>query len=220
MFSPLSIAKRTRLFCSYQLNAAVDSQLASQRPPLAIMSMTAPFYAPVADSISSISRYIPAILGGGGGNDIRSGNRPGFFRLPSGIEVSNWPLGIKALKIKGILQMIGPNGEEKLQGSRGERRFSALNPHGNVDFFLPSAGVNEYLGEISPRPRDTENRNTAPNKHRRHVDCASFVLDRLFFCGISPNWDIFYPIRSNENWDGLSKSTTAWKWCEYLTSIK
>lgn len=87
--SRLSIAKRTRLFCSYQLNAAVDSQLASQRPPLAIMSMTAPFYAPVADSISSISRYIPAILGGGGGNDIRSGNRPGIFRLPSGIEVSN-----------------------------------------------------------------------------------------------------------------------------------
>lgn len=83
--------------------------------------------------------------------------------------------------------MAGPNGEEKLQGSRGERRFSALNPHGNVDFFLPSAGVNEYLGKISSRPTDTEHRTFAPNKHHRYVDCSSFVLDRLLFRGISPN---------------------------------
>ncbi|OXC69532.1 hypothetical protein AYX13_01699 [Cryptococcus neoformans] len=136
---------------AYQLNAAVDSQLASQRPPLAIMSMTAPFYAPVADSISSISRYIPAILGGGGGNDIRSGNRPGFFRLPSGIE------------------MTGPNGEEKLQGSRGERRFSALNPHGNVDFFLPSAGVNEYLDML-----------TAHLSYWTDSSFAAFLLTEIF----------------------------------------
>jgi hypothetical protein len=43
--------------------------------------------------------------------------------------------------------MSGPEGEERLQGSRGERRFSALNPHGNVDFVLPSGGVSEYLGK-------------------------------------------------------------------------
>lgn len=60
--------------------------------------------------------------------------------------------------------MAGPDGEEKLQGSRGERRFSALNPHGNVDFFLPSAGVNEYLGEISLKLKHPENRTFASNK--------------------------------------------------------
>ena len=43
--------------------------------------------------------------------------------------------------------MTGPSGEERLEGSRAERRFSALNPHGNIDFYLPSAGVSEYLGE-------------------------------------------------------------------------
>ncbi len=43
--------------------------------------------------------------------------------------------------------MSGPEGEEQLQGSRAERRFSALNPHGNIDFVLPSGGVSEYLGE-------------------------------------------------------------------------
>jgi hypothetical protein len=41
---------------------------------------------------------------------------------------------------------MGPAGEERLQGSRGERRLNALNPHGNIDFMLPSAGMSEYLG--------------------------------------------------------------------------
>lgn len=45
--------------------------------------------------------------------------------------------------------MTGPEGEERLQGSRGERRLNALNPHGNIDFMLPSAGMSEYLGTSS-----------------------------------------------------------------------
>ncbi|WVO15288.1 hypothetical protein L204_102944 [Cryptococcus depauperatus] len=113
---------------AYQLNAAVDSKIASQRPPLPITSVTAPFYAPFTDSINSISKYLPAVLG-------RTSNtkqsRPGAIRLPSGIE------------------MTGSHGEERLEGSRGERRFSAMNPHGNVDFFLPSAGVSEYLDMVT-----------------------------------------------------------------------
>ena len=55
--------------------------------------------------------------------------------------------------------MLGPAGKERLQGSRGERRLNALNPHGNIDFMLPSAGMSEYLGEtpnipilVPPRP--------------------------------------------------------------------
>jgi hypothetical protein len=112
---------------AYQLNAAVDSRIAAKRPPLAITSVTAPFYAPVTDGLGTISRYLPAYLGGGGPE--KKPIRPGAIRLPSGIE------------------MRGPSGHERLEGSRGERRFSALNPHGNIDFYLPSAGVSEYLGE-------------------------------------------------------------------------
>lgn len=56
------------------------------------------------------------------------------------------------------LKMSGPEGEERLQGSRGERRFSALNPHGNIDFVLPSGGVSEYLGERH-----------FPNLPKRHI---------------------------------------------------
>jgi len=115
---------------AYQINAAVDVKLAKKRPPLAITSVTAPFYAAVTDSFGTIARYLPAYLGGGGSGD-KKPQRPGAIRLPSGIE------------------MTGPSGEERLEGSRGERRFSALNPHGNVDFYLPSGGVSDYLDMVT-----------------------------------------------------------------------
>ncbi|KAK4686894.1 hypothetical protein P7C73_g3228, partial [Tremellales sp. Uapishka_1] len=115
---------------AYQLNAVVDSKLASRRPPLAITSVTAPFYTSVSEGLSSISHYLPTYLGGGT-PERKKPLRPGVIRLPSGLEMS------------------GPNGRERLEGTRSERRFSALNPHGNVDFFLPSAGVSEYLDMIT-----------------------------------------------------------------------
>jgi hypothetical protein len=111
---------------AYMLNAAVDCKLASKRQPLAITSVTAPFFSAVSDSFGTISKYLPAFVSGGAAD--KKPVRPGAIRLPSGIE------------------MTGPNGEERLEGSRGERRFSALNPHGNVDFYLPAAGPSEYLG--------------------------------------------------------------------------
>lgn len=114
---------------AYMLNAAVDVQLASEKKPLPITSVTAPFYAAVTSGIGSLARYmaVPSIFGSS--TDDGKPRRPGVIRLPSGIEMS------------------GPNGEERLEGSRGERRFSALNPHGNIDFFLPGAGPSEYLGQ-------------------------------------------------------------------------
>ncbi|WVQ93360.1 hypothetical protein IAU59_000428 [Kwoniella sp. CBS 9459] len=135
---------------AYQLNAAVDSRIAAKRQPLAITSVTAPFYAPVTDSFSTISKYLPSYLGGGPGGE-KKPVRPGVIRLPSGIEMS------------------GPHGEERLEGSRGERRFSALNPHGNVDFFLPSAGVSEYLDMI-----------TAHQSYWTDPSFAAFLLAEIF----------------------------------------
>ncbi|WVR09184.1 hypothetical protein IAU60_006246 [Kwoniella sp. DSM 27419] len=121
---------------AYQLNAAVDVKLAARRQPLAITSVTAPFYAPVTDSFSTISKYLPAYLGGGSQD-----KKP----------------------------MSGPTGEERLEGSRGERRFSALNPHGNIDFFLPSAGVSEYLDMI-----------TAHLSYWTDASFAAFLLAEIF----------------------------------------
>ncbi|WRT68907.1 uncharacterized protein IL334_005889 [Kwoniella shivajii] len=134
---------------AYQLNAAVDVKLAARRPPLAITSVTAPFYAPVTDGFTTISRYLPSYLGGGTGE--KKPVRPGVIRLPSGIEMS------------------GPSGEERLEGTRGERRFSALNSHGNVDFYLPSAGVSEYLDMI-----------TAHLSYWTDASFAAFLLAEIF----------------------------------------
>lgn len=118
---------------AYQLNAAVDVTLATKRPPLAITSVTAPFFSSFTEGIGSISRYLPSLpyISSPGSAKEPKPRRPGAIRLPSGIE------------------MTGPSGEERLEGSRGERRFSALNPHGNIDFYLQSAGVSEYLDMIT-----------------------------------------------------------------------
>lgn len=121
---------------AYMLNAAVDSKLAAQRQPLAITSVTAGFYATVSEGFGSISQYLPGLPAFVSGktpvNVDKKTARPGVIRLPSGIEMS------------------GSKGEERLEGTRGERRFSALNPHGNIDFYLTAAGVNEYLGTLTP----------------------------------------------------------------------
>jgi hypothetical protein len=137
---------------AYQLNAAVDVGLATKRPPLAITSVTAPFLSSFTEGIGSISRYLPAIpyISSGAVKEAKP-RRPGTIRLPSGIEMS------------------GPSGEERLEGSRGERRFSALNPHGNVDFYLPSAGVSEYLDMI-----------TAHASYWTDGSFAAFLLTEIF----------------------------------------
>lgn len=117
---------------AYMLNAAVDSKLAALRQPLAITSVTAGFYATVSEGFGTISRYmpsLPAFVSGSNTATPEKKSRPSVIRLPSGIEMS------------------GSKGEERLEGTRGERRFLALNPHGTIDFYLTAAGVNEYLGK-------------------------------------------------------------------------
>ncbi|GHJ86213.1 hypothetical protein NliqN6_2615 [Naganishia liquefaciens] len=130
---------------AYTLNATVDSKIAKQRPPLPITSVTAPFYSSVTEPLANLTKYfdgiplpsipIPAFMSGEKGKEgsksDKPARKPNMVRLPSGIEMS------------------GPEGEERLQGSRGDRRFSALNPHGNVDFVLPSGGVSEYLDALT-----------------------------------------------------------------------
>ena len=89
---------------AYQLNAAVDVGLAARRAPLAITSVTAPFYATVTDSFGTISRYLPSYLGGGASE--KKLIRPGAIRLPSGIEVSLISVTQSEKKTDGSRQII------------------------------------------------------------------------------------------------------------------
>ena len=142
---------------AYQLNAAVDVRLALKRKPLAITSVTASYLTSLTEGFGSISRYLPSLpalpalpFGTASAKDAKP-KRPQTIRLPSGIEMS------------------GPSGEERLEGSRAERRFSALNPHGSVDFYLPSAGVSEYLDMI-----------TAHQSYWTDPSFAAFLLTEIF----------------------------------------
>lgn len=147
----------------------MDSEIGRNRPPLLITNVTAPFYASVTDPLRDLGKYfdgLPFMSGGGSksnGKDESHGggaaSKPSLVRLPSGIEVSKPPhdqtpfcqctanVMADARGEINVSQMMGPEGQEKLQGSRGERRVNALNPHGNIDFMLPSAGMSEYLGK-------------------------------------------------------------------------
>lgn len=90
----------------YTLTATVDAEIARERPPLPITSVTAPFYATVTDPIRDLGKYFDGIpfissgnatpKGGNGTNGAGSSGKengtemirkPIMVRLPSGIEV-------------------------------------------------------------------------------------------------------------------------------------
>ncbi|KZS90434.1 hypothetical protein SISNIDRAFT_475303 [Sistotremastrum niveocremeum HHB9708] len=59
---------------------------------------------------------------------------------------------------------------ERLEGTRAERRFWALNPHGTLDFFLPSEGnISEYVDML-----------TAHSSYWGDPNLAAFVLSEIF----------------------------------------
>jgi len=61
-------------------------------------------------------------------------------------------------------------GPDKLQGSRAERRFAALNPHGALDFYLPGEGnISEYVDMI-----------TAHSSYWGDSSLAAFILAEIF----------------------------------------
>lgn len=137
---------------AYQLNAAVERELAKSRKPLAITSVNGTI-------ASSISQYLPAGL-----RKQLEGkpHRPGAIRLPSGLE------------------MLGPDGREQLAGTRAERRGSALNPHGSVDFYLPSAGPSEYLGKSSACSFADIDMVTAHASYWADPSFAAFLVTEIF----------------------------------------
>ena len=67
-------------------------------------------------------------------------------------------------------QLSGPSGSERLRGTKSERRFSALNPHGNLDFYLQSAGsISEYVDML-----------TSHGDYWADKSFAAFILAEIF----------------------------------------
>ncbi|KAL7410393.1 DDHD domain-containing protein [Mrakia frigida] len=140
---------------AYLLNATVDSKLAKHKTPLAISQVTAGVMASLSESVGrgvgTLSKIFDGIPNPFGAAASPS-KRPQTIRLPSGLELS------------------GPAGSERLRGSVGERRFSALNPHGNLDFCLNSAGsISEYVDML-----------TSHGDYWADKSFAAFILAEIF----------------------------------------
>lgn len=81
-------------YIRYTLTATVDSEIARDRPPLPITSVTSPFYATVTDPIRDLGKYFDGIpfISSGNSKATKDGpaemKKPIMVRLPSGIEVS------------------------------------------------------------------------------------------------------------------------------------
>jgi hypothetical protein len=111
---------------AYQLNAAVDAKIAAQRSPLAITSVTAPFYATVTEGFSTITKYLPTYLGGVATE--KKPVRPGAIRLPSGIEVSRepWPALTSDVRAERRGTARGDSGRATFFGSQPARQCRLL----------------------------------------------------------------------------------------------
>ncbi|KLT41457.1 hypothetical protein CC85DRAFT_247655 [Cutaneotrichosporon oleaginosum] len=145
---------------AYALNATVDVRVAKKRPPLAIPSVTGSLFPSVAlppmptmpalptlPSISGVKKYLP--FGG-----------PSSTKREPGSKDQKTP---ESEEVELITE------DERLAGTRGERRFAALNPRGSVDFFLPSSGVNDYVDMI-----------TAHSNYWADPNFSAFILNETF----------------------------------------
>ncbi|EJD52265.1 hypothetical protein AURDEDRAFT_181761 [Auricularia subglabra TFB-10046 SS5] len=127
---------------AYRLNPVVDSKRAFEMPPSAIESIN-------ASLLARISRAVWAL--------------PSYLTLPSmphfAMPFSRHPaqVGDKATR------------DAEAERARGRRRFAALNPHGTLDFYLPSDGLSEYLDMV-----------TAHMSYWSDATLASFILAEIF----------------------------------------
>jgi len=137
---------------AYLLNPCVDAQTAKNLPPSIVPSIT-------SSVMSGISHHFSRIW-----EDVM----PRSFVPSPPRSRTDSPSRPDVGKSPTTLELQGHN--EVLQGSRAERRFMALNPHGTLDFQLASEGsISEYVDMI-----------TAHSSYWQDPNLAAFVLVELF----------------------------------------
>ncbi|KAG8905484.1 hypothetical protein FRB99_008880 [Tulasnella sp. 403] len=148
----------------YLLNPCVDAELAKKLPATAIPNVTEGYISSFSNMMSKMFNNISIPL-------------PSFF--PSGTagpsSASAKPVGgtTKNVDAEGDVEMeLAAEGEpEALRGTKAERRFAALNPHGTLDYYLPSGtgNISEYVDMI-----------TAHSAYWSDDSLAAFVLAETF----------------------------------------
>ncbi|TDL17868.1 hypothetical protein BD410DRAFT_753898 [Rickenella mellea] len=134
---------------AYLLNPCVDAKKAKELPPSPIKSVNAAFMSTISTRVSKMFEGLPLPPFASSPRN-GSPSRPG----PVGRTESRYELG----------------GGTELTGTKSERRFAALNPHGTLDFVLPSDGaLSGYIDMI-----------TAHAAYWADPNFAAFVLAEIF----------------------------------------
>ncbi|KAL5524599.1 hypothetical protein ACEPAF_9739 [Sanghuangporus sanghuang] len=131
---------------AYLLNATVDARKARELPPSVIKTVTTPMFTSFSTRVSRLFEgVVPS------SSRSRSPSRP---RMPP-----NSPSGFE---LGGATDVS--------EASKEERRFMALNPHGTLDFVLPSEGnLSSYFDMV-----------TAHSAYWSDPNLAAFILAEIF----------------------------------------
>ncbi|KAL5482713.1 hypothetical protein ACEPAI_9307 [Sanghuangporus weigelae] len=131
---------------AYLLNATVDARKARELPPSVIKTVTTPMFTSFSTRVSRLFEGVVSTS-----PRSRSPSRP---RMPP-----NSPSGFE---LGGATDVS--------EASKEERRFMALNPHGTLDFVLPSEGnLSSYFDMI-----------TAHSAYWSDPNLAAFILAEIF----------------------------------------
>ncbi|KAG8970977.1 hypothetical protein FRB90_010636, partial [Tulasnella sp. 427] len=147
----------------YLLNPCVDAERAKVLPATAIPNVTEGYLPNFSGLMSKMFNNIPipTLWGnggpGGGGTGTSTPRKDGKDDTELGGDV--------------IMELADEGPAEGLKGSQAERRFLALNPHGTLDYYLPSGtgNISEYVDMI-----------TAHSAYWSDESLAAFVLAEIF----------------------------------------
>jgi hypothetical protein len=155
---------------AYALNPTVDVAVAKTRPPLDIPSVAKSSFPslpplpalpqmPQMPQMPDLAQYLPSYFGGSSGSSGSGGKGKPLKDAGAGGAGADADAGIELT-----------GGEPaQLAGTRGERRFAALNPRGSIDFSLPTSAVNDYLDMV-----------TAHGNYWTDANFAAFILAETF----------------------------------------
>ncbi|KAF8312978.1 hypothetical protein DL93DRAFT_1212391 [Clavulina sp. PMI_390] len=153
LFGCLAVDSLYNIFYStdpiaYLLNPTVDSKSAREMQPTAIPNVTAPVLAPLR---TGFGRFMQSFAFGSssssppGSIKYKGKNRPRLSSAGAHLNPSPPPLN-RGGTLEGLEMFDSGKTANTLEGTRAERRFLALNPHGTLDFYLPGeGGISEYL---------------------------------------------------------------------------
>lgn len=150
----------------YLLNPCVDAERAKVLPATAIPNVIEGYLSNFSGLMSKMFNNIPipTFFGNGGAS---GGGTGSSTPRKSGIsDRDDTEMGGDV-----IMELADEGPPEGLKGTQAERRFLALNPHGTLDYYLPSGtgNISEYVDMI-----------TAHSAYWSDESLAAFVLAEIF----------------------------------------